>query len=76
MTWILIVWTLMASGGIQKETLRWPDRQSCEVYRASVEYFDSERPEGTGKVVGACRHDQSARSGRFSLTLEDVGMTG
>ena len=61
MTWILIVWTLMASGSIQKETFRWPDRPSCEIYRASVEYFVSERPDGTGKVVGACRPDNSAR---------------
>lgn len=55
MTWILIVLSLTASGSIQRETFVWPDQRSCELYRATVEYADSERPDGTGRLVGACR---------------------
>ena len=52
--WLLIVWTLTASG-VEVEQTRWPSLEACLAHRARVAWRVPGRADGTGTLVGVCR---------------------
>ena len=58
MIWVVTVWMLLTTG-LAMETREFPSLASCEAYRLAANQaiftLDSDRPSGTGVLIGACK---------------------